>query len=180
MKKWKLPAVLLGLSLALLTAAGAAGRDRPVLVAVRCSLPTATIHNEKGQVLQTLDFDRRGQAAAGPLAPGPYTLRSVWGETAFTVRSNGGLCQVEGVGWTDGEILHVSRRNTGSLTVLYEGTWRWSLDGERAGEALPSMEPGVCRFSHLPLGLYTLTGPGEDVAVLLTEEDCDQTVWLPK
>ncbi len=180
MKKWKLPAILLGLSLILLTAAGAAGRDRPVLVAVRCSLPTATVHDETGQVLQTLEFDRSGQAAAGPLAPGPYTLRCAWGETAFTVRSNGGVCQVEGTGWTDGELLHISRRTTGTLTVLYEGAWRWSLKGERAGEAVPSMESGTCRFSHLPLGWYVLTGPGEDVAVLLTEDDSDQTVRLPK
>lgn len=178
MKKWMLPILLLGLSFVLLTAAGAAGRNRPVLVAVRCRLPRVSLLEEDGQPVQTLEFDRFGQAAAGPLSPGRYVVRSAWGETAFTLRSNGALCQVEGEGWTDGEVLHVSRNTVGTLTVLYDGSWQWTLEGERAGDAVPVMESGSCQFSHLPLGWYVLSGPGGDLPILLTEEDSSQTVDL--
>ncbi len=179
-RRWLLPAALLLLCAIFLTAAGAAGRNRPVLVAVRCRLPRVSLLEEDGQQIQALEFDRFGQAAAGPLSPGRYVIRSAWGETAFTLRSNGALCQVEGEGWTDGEILHVSRNTMGTLTVLYDGSWQWTLEGERAGEAVPAMEDGRCRFSHLPFGWYVLSGPGEDVPILLTEDDSSQTVDLRK
>lgn len=177
-RRWLLPAALLLLSALLLTAAGAAGRNRPVLVAMRCRLPRVSLLEEHGQPLQTLEFDRFGQAAAGPLMPGRYLIRSAWGETAFSLRSNGAVCQVEGQGWTDGEVLHISRQTSGTLTVLYDGDWIWSLDGERAGEAVPSLKEGSCRFSHLPFGWYVLTGADGEIPILLTEDDSDQTLDL--
>ena len=180
MKYWKLCIVLFSLCLGFLTVAGASGRNEPVLVAVRCPVSRATVLDKEGTVMQTLDFGTDGQAAAGPLTPGQYAIRTTLGETVFTLRANAGLCRVEGPGWTDGEVLHISEQTTGTLTVLYEGKWRWSLDGEQAGEAIPTLQPGVCRFSQLPLGWYVLTGPGENVPILLTEEHCDQTVTLPK
>lgn len=136
-----------------------------------------TLLNDRGRPVQVLDFDRSGQAEAGPLTPGRYTVRTEAGDVAFTVCTNASLCRVEGPGWTDGEQLHLG---TGvcSLTVLYDGDWQCTLSGETAAQAVPSLEENACIFQALPPGFYVLHTTERDIPLLLTPEESSMTIDL--
>lgn len=76
------------------------------------------LFDSRGQCLGRLDFDERGQALAGPLSPGRYTVQTDLGPVEFTLRPNASVAQVDGPGFSDGERL-------------------WLGTGEIAEEALP-------------------------------------------
>lgn len=90
---------------ALLLAGTISAGQRPVWVCV-CGTDGLLL-NSRGQCLGRLEFDSRGQALAGPLAPGRYTIQTDLGLVEFTLRPNASVAQVDGPGWTDGEQLHL-------------------------------------------------------------------------
>lgn len=156
--------------------------QRPVKVLIAGEVPAARLLTEEEKPIQDLVFDRQGQAVAGPLTPGRYRIRSEEWEAAFTVRPNGAISRAEGEAWTDGEILHLGAETTGRLTIRYDGDWRWTLSGENADEARPSLDRGaegmVCVFDRLPLGYYVLEGPEGGWPILLTGENAEQILDL--
>lgn len=166
-----------------LTAASAAGKpSRPVYVLICANAVEGVLKTESGLELQQLAFDRRGQVAAGPVSPGTYLVEAGSLRAVFTLRTNGAVTQVSGDGWTDGEALHLGHQTTGSLTVSFQGTWQWTLEGEGADRTIPDLyqQDGslLCSFTRLPLGYYVLRGPDRAIPVLLTSENPDQTLQL--
>ena len=130
----------------------------------------------EGAALQELTFDRNDQTVAGPLSPGDYTVQAGSLRAAFTLRSNGSICRVEGSGWTDGERLHLSSETVGSVTVRYDGPWRWQLEGEQV--CTPELTADCCRYRTLPFGSYILRGGSRDIPLLLTPQLPDQVLDL--
>lgn len=165
-----------------LCTATAASRMERAKVLICADAAVGTLSDSEGKPIQTLTFDQRGQAVAGPLAPGTYRVRAGDWSAEFVLRTNASVGQVSGDGWSDGEILHLGSRTLGQLAVRYEGDWQWTLEGETADEAVPFLRQdggsAVCVFSQLPLGAYVLHGPDGDLPLLLTEEDPVQTVDL--
>lgn len=165
-----------------LVTATAASRTERAKVLICASAAAGTLSDSAGNLIQVLTFDQKGQAVAGPLAPGTYRVRAGGWSAEFTLRTNASVGQVSGDGWSDGEILHLGSRTLGQLTIQYTGAWRWTLEGENAGEAVPYLrrngDASVCVFSQLPLGAYILRGPDGDLPLLLTEEDPIQTLDL--
>lgn len=169
---------------ALLAGTAAAQRTgvRTAYVLICADAAEGTLFTADGTERQALTFDERGQAVAGPLPPGDYTVQAGDWTAAFTLRTNASVGEVSGDGWSDGEILHLSRRTLGQLVIRYTGDWRWTLEGEKAGEAVPLLhedgERTQCVFSQLPLGAYVLHGDDGDWPVLLTEDAPNQTLDL--
>lgn len=176
---WSLCATAL---LAVTLMASAQALQRPVKVLITGEVSSARILSQEGTPLQELVFDGRGQAVAGPLPPGNYALEAGEMEAEFTLKPNGALTQVEGDGWTDGEILHFTEETTGRLTVLYEGEWRWNLWGENADQGRPVLshegDHWSCTFEGLPFGSYVLQGEEKDVPILLRGEEPEQLMDL--
>ncbi len=155
---------------------------RPAYVLICANPGQGVLYDSEGNALESLRFDRKGQARAGPLLPGDYRVRAGGWTVRFTLRTNAAVGQVSGDGWSDGEALHLGGRTTGALTVLYEGDWQWTLEGETAGDAVPSLAEAdggsACIFDALPLGAYVLRGPEGDIPLLLTQEEPAQTLDL--
>lgn len=170
------------LAVPLLLTVTAASRMERARVLICANAAGGSLYDMEGTLLQVLTFDQKGQAVAGPLAPGTYRVQAGHWSAEFTLRTNASVGQVSGDGWSDGEILHLGGRTLGQLSVRYAGLWQWTLEGETADEAVPLLrrdgDASVCVFSQLPLGAYVLHGPGGDIPLLLTEEDPIQTMDL--
>lgn len=99
--------LLLLLAVLLLAGTISAGQ-RPVWVCINGT--EGLLLDSGGQCLARLEFDDWGQALAGPLPPGRYTVQTDLGPVEFTLRPNASVAQVDGPGWTDGEQLHLGER----------------------------------------------------------------------
>lgn len=174
--------LLLALLPVLFLFTAAAARTERARVLICAGTAAGTLFDSEGKLIEVLTFDQKGQTAAGPLVPGTYRVQAGPWSAEFTLRTNASVAQVSGDGWSDGEILHLGGRTLGQLTVYYEGTWQWTLEGETADEAVPYLRrdgnASVCVFSQLPLGAYVLHGPDGSLPLLLTEEDPIQTLDL--
>lgn len=186
MKQKRILVLLLAVLLLAGTAAATeplyARSGRPAYVLICASPGQGILYDSEGNILETLRFDQRGQAKTGLLLPGDYSVQAGSWTVRFTLRTNAAVGQVSGDGWSDGEILHLGSRTTGALTVLYQGAWQWTLEGETAGDAVPSLTEidggWACVFDALPLGSYILRGPEADIPLLLTQEVPEQVLDL--
>ena len=148
---------------------------RAARVLICAEAPDGLLKTENGAVVQRLTFDKWGQTAAGPLPPGRYRVEAGSREAVFTLQTNAAISQVSGEGWTDGERLFLGETVTGSLKVIYQGPWRWRLEGQGADKAIPSLtqqdDRWLCCFDQLPPGYYVLRGETEELPFLLTPEE---------
>ena len=93
---------------AVLLAGTVSAGQRPVWVCINGT--EGLLFDSRGQCLGRLDFDSRGQALAGPLPPGRYSVQTDFGTVNFTLRPNASVAQVDGPGYTDGELLWLGQR----------------------------------------------------------------------
>ena len=82
---------------------GVSAGSRPVWLCINGE--EGLLLDSRGQLLTRLEFDGRGQALAGPLPPGEYTVRTESGDVTFILRPNASVTDVEGPGRSDGELL---------------------------------------------------------------------------
>ena len=76
------------------------------------------ILHRNGTSLQTLTPDAEGMVVTAPLQPGTYTAVSELGRVEFTLHENASVTTGDGCGWTDGEQLHLTRTQVGTVTVV--------------------------------------------------------------
>lgn len=129
-----------------------------------------------GTSLQTLAPDAEGMAVTAPLQPGRYTAASDLGRVEFTLFENASVATGDGCGWTDGEQLHLTRAQVGTVTVVRrlapgdavasDGWLDFTLMGggyyDRAvARRQSSMQTEVrCTFYGVPYGDYVLSENG--------------------
>jgi hypothetical protein len=94
---------LIALALVLLLAQTVFAGSRPVWVCINGQ--EGLLLDSRGQLLSRLEFDGRGQALAGPLPPGRYTVRTEAGDVHFILQPNASVTHVTGPGRSDGELL---------------------------------------------------------------------------
>ena len=146
-----------------------------------------------GLPVQTMVPDERGNAVSGLLEPSEYYIFTNGGCTAFTLDAHGTLSICGGRGWTDGESLHLTSEEVGTVTlrgtvsaenvrsgwldyVLTDGTYRRRevLRCETIGEEIR------LNFSGVPYGTYSLEESGISVCELtLSEKNTHAEIALP-
>lgn len=191
--------LLMLLALAVSVAAiGAAGRKTGPFVWVRLHLAAekktqeVCLYSADGAPLQTLQTDDAGEVVSGLLTPGKYYAVTRSGCTEFTLHDDASVSADGGLGWSDGETLHLTGEKVGTVCVerlvgvqtLARGEWLdYTLSGggivrrevlrcKAAGETLR------CTFEGVPYGSYVLKENGvEQCRVTVGEEAL--TVCLP-
>lgn len=120
-----------------------------------------------GTALETLTPDDAGQVRTAPIEPGEYSAATEYGSAAFFLHEDGSVELLRGFGWSDGERLHLTSGQTGTLTVtvrLSGGSDGW-LDFVLTDDTLRRREvvsytarddSAQCTFAGIPFGLYTL------------------------
>lgn len=120
-----------------------------------------------GTTLETLTPDAAGQVRTAPLESGEYRAATEYGSVAFYLHEDGGMELLRGFGWSDGERLHLTSGQTGTLTVTVrlsaeKGGWLDFVltDGTLRRREVVSYaandETAQCTFAGIPFGLYTL------------------------
>ena len=103
--------LLIAAALFALLVQGVSADSRPVWVCINGQ--EGLLLDSRGQLLSRLEFDHRGQALAGPLPPGRYTVQTEQGNVEFTLRPNASVTDVEGPGHSDGELLWLEAPSAG-------------------------------------------------------------------
>lgn len=151
------------------------------------------IYDEAGQHLQTLFTDAEGVAVSGNLSPGCYRAETELGSATFTLHDNASVTADSGLCWSDGEQLHLTSAETGTVTVrrtlrpeeLAEGWLDYTLSGgdyygrevlRRSAEGDVTLS---CTFYGVPEGTYVLSENGVPCSgATLTGDQMDVTVVL--
>ena len=175
--------------------------DKPSLVLVKMliladpEIRQVRLLRRDGTLLQSLTPDAEGMAVTDPMEPGDYTAETEQGSVSFTLHENASVSTGAGCGWTDGEQLHLTRTQVGTLTVrrllaqddpAAAGGWLdYTLSSASYYDrAVVRRTDGTqtelsCTFYGIPYGEYVLSengaqcarvtiGPGEEtVSVLL-------------
>lgn len=134
------------------------------------------ILHANGTSLQTLTPDAEGMAVTAPLQPGSYTAVSEAGRVEFTLLENASVTAGDGCGWSDGERLHLTRAEVGTLTVVRtllpgdtaasDGWLDYTLMGggyydRTVVRQQSAMQTCVsCTFYGVPYGSYVLSENG--------------------
>ena len=153
------------------------------------------LFSAEGLPVQQLTPDENGLAASGLLTPGKYYAVTGLGCTEFTLHENASVSADGGCGWSDGEILHLTGAQIGTVTVeraasqallAQNGGWfDFTLrgDGFERREVLRRTDAdGVlsCRFEGIPYGTYILEENGiARCRVTVSAAQDDVTVALP-
>lgn len=148
-----------------------------------------------GLPVQQLTPDENGMAASGLLMPGKYYAVTDLGCTEFTLHENASVTADGGCGWSDGEILHLTGAQIGTVTVeraatqallAQNGGWfDFTLRGEgfERREVMRRTDAGgvlSCRFEGIPYGTYVLEENGTArCRVTVSAEQESVTVTLP-
>lgn len=148
-----------------------------------------------GMPIQRLATDENGSAVSELLIPGKYYAFTAQGCTEFTLHENASVTADGGCGWSDGEILHLTGAQIGTVTVeraasqallAQNGGWfDFTLrgDGFERREVLRRTDAdGVlsCRFEGIPYGTYILEENGTArCRVTVSAAQDDVTVALP-
>lgn len=125
-----------------------------------------------GTALETLTPDDAGQVRTAPIEPGEYSAATEYGSAAFFLHEDGSVELLRGFGWSDGERLHLTSGQTGTLTVtvrLSGGSDGWLdfvlTDGTLRRREVVSYtardDSAQCTFAGIPFGLYTLEESGK-------------------
>lgn len=146
-----------------------------------------------GLPVQTLVPDSDGAAVSGLLEPSDYYAFTNGGCTAFSLDAHGTLHVSGGRGWTDGESLHLTAEEVGTVTlrgtvsaqnvrdgwldyVLTDGAYRRRevIYCDTVGEEIR------LTFSGVPYGTYSLEESGVSVCELtISEKNAQAEVALP-
>lgn len=160
----------------------AAPQSSPELVLVKLliiadpEIRRVELLHKNGTSLQTLTPDAEGMVVTEPLQPGSYTAVSELGRVDFTLHENASVTTGDGCGWTDGEQLHLTRTQVGTVTVMRTlaaedpaaaGGWvDFTLMGggyyDRAvvRQQSAGQQQVACTFYGVPYGTYVLSENG--------------------
>lgn len=160
----------------------AAPQSSPELVLVKLlviadpEIRRVELLHKNGTSLQTLTPDAEGMAVTAPLQPGTYTAVSELGRVEFTLHENASVTTGDGCGWTDGEQLHLTRAQVGTVTVVRtlapedkaaeDGWVDYTLMGggyyDRAvvRQQSAGQREVTCTFYGVPYGSYVLSENG--------------------
>lgn len=127
------------------------------------------IYSAEGEPLQSLTPDADGKTTSRLLPSGTYYALTDYGCTEFSLSSKGAVCVNGGCGWFDGQTLHLTRQQLGSLCITRQnveaGWWDYVLVGENASYRRVLRSEGEdtvvnCIFETVPYGTYTLEENG--------------------
>lgn len=140
---------------------------------------TVTVSLPEGGVLQRLRVNRSHEAVSNGLAAGQYALDGSDGSRALiSLRENGSVAVLGGDGWTDGEMVHLTREFAGTVQLICYGTagehHAFTLEGpEGSYDQVVSFvedKPQGCSFGGLPAGSYTLWADGQQIQTMTISE----------
>ena len=148
-----------------------------------------------GMPLQQLKTEAGGTAVSELMMPGKYYAFTERGCTEFTLHENASVSADGGCGWSDGEILHLTSAEVGTVTVeraakesllTQNGGWLdytlKSGDFERREVVRCTAAGGIltCTFEGIPYGTYFLEENGVSrCRVTVSAEQENVTVTLP-
>lgn len=148
-----------------------------------------------GMPLQQLKTEAGGTAVSELMTPGKYYAFTERGCTEFTLHENASVSADGGCGWSDGEILHLTSAEVGTVTVeraakesllTQNGGWLdytlKSGDFERREVVRCTAAGGIltCTFEGIPHGTYFLEENGVSrCRVTVSAEQENVTVTLP-
>lgn len=126
--------------------------------------------------LQTLTLNAQREAVTAAVGPDEYRIISEEGDVVtFRLRENAAVEVLGGYGWSDGEMLCLSRSPVCSLRIVRRtddgAIYTYCLEGggKQRGNILHTQENadcGECRFFGLPEGDYVLYENGVRAATL--------------
>lgn len=145
------------------------------------------ILHRNGTSLQTLTPDAEGMVVTAPLQPGTYTAVSELGRVEFTLHENASVTTGDGCGWTDGEQLHLTRTQVGTVTVVRalapedtavsDGWIDYTLmcggyyDRAVLRQQSAGQREAQCTFYGVPYGTYVLSENGVQCAEVTVGEN---------
>ena len=148
-----------------------------------------------GIPIQQLVTDESGAAVSGLLMPGKYYAFTPQGCTEFTLHENASVTAEGGCGWSDGEILHLTSAEVGTVTVERAakadlltqngGFLDYTLENntlERREVVRCTASSGIltCTFEGIPYGTYVLEENGvARCHVTVSADQSSITVTLP-
>ena len=128
-----------------------------------------------GMPIQRLATDENGSAVSELLITGKYYAFTAQGCTEFTLHENASVTADGGCGWSDGEILHLTGAEVGTVTVEHAakpelltqngGFLDYTLKNdtfERRQVVRCTASSGIltCTFEGIPYGTYVLEENG--------------------
>lgn len=146
------------------------------------------LYSSKGLPTGVLQADDKGCAVSGPLPPGSYYAVTEDCCCVFSLSETAQVVPLGPCGQFDGQALHLTGENMGSITVTAQAegeTWlEYTLsDGSGHSYQMLRQKPaGVvsCVFSAIPYGSYRLEENGVfQCNVILSGENPNITVSLP-
>ena len=164
-----------------------------IAIEAEAGAASVRLFSSEGLPVQTLVPDENGEAVSGLLEPADYYACTDGGCTAFTLDAHGVLQVSGGRGWTDGERLHLSAEEVGTVvlrgTVSKENVADGWLDYVLTNGSYRRREVVRCdtvgqelrlTFSGVPYGTYSLEESGISVCELtISTKNAQAEVALP-
>lgn len=197
--------MLIALSASAATIGAISSQDKPVkkdtyvwiklLFATEPRAEEILLFSADGIPIQRLVTDENGSAVSELLIPGKYYAFTEQGCTEFTLHENASVTADGGCGWSDGEILHLTSAEVGTVTVERAaktelltqngGFWDYTLKNgtfERRQVVRCTAAGGIltCTFEGVPYGTYVLVENGTPrCRVTVSADQNSVTVTLP-
>ena len=177
--------MLIALSVSAATIGAISSQDKPVkkdtyvwiklLFATEPRAEEILLFSADGIPIQRLVTDENGSAVSELLIPGKYYAFTAQGCTEFTLHENASVTADGGCGWSDGEILHLTSAEVGTVTVERAaktelltqngGFWDYTLkngtfERRQVVRCTPSGGILTCTFEGVPYGTYVLVENG--------------------
>ena len=197
--------MLIALSVSAATIGAISSQDKPVkkdtyvwiklLFATEPRAEEILLFSADGIPIQRLVTDENGSAVSELLIPGKYYAFTAQGCTEFTLHENASVTADGGCGWSDGEILHLTGAEVGTVTVERAaktelltqngGFLDYTLKNdtfERRQVVRCTAAGGIltCTFEGVPYGTYVLVENGTSrCRVTVSADQNSVTVTLP-
>ena len=197
--------MLIALSASAATIGAISSQDKPVkkdtyvwiklLFATEPRAEEILLFSADGIPIQRLVTDENGSAVSELLIPGKYYAFTEQGCTEFTLHENASVTADGGCGWSDGEILHLTSAEVGTVTVERAaktelltqngGFWDYTLKNdtfERRQVVRCTAAGGIltCTFEGVPYGTYVLVENGTPrCRVTVSADQNSVTLTLP-
>lgn len=197
--------MLIALSVSAATIGAISSQDKPVkkdtyvwiklLFATEPRAEEILLFSADGIPIQRLVTDENGSAVSELLIPGKYYAFTEQGCTEFTLHENASVTADGGCGWSDGEILHLTSAEVGTVTVERAaktelltqngGFLDYTLKNdtfERRQVVRCTAAGGIltCTFEGVPYGTYVLVENGTPrCRVTVSADQNSVTVTLP-
>lgn len=199
--------MLIALSVSAATIGAISSQDKPIdastdaylwvklLFATEPRAEEILLFSADGSPIQKLTTDANGNAVSELLIPGKYYAFTAQGCTEFTLKENASVTADGGCGWSDGEILHLTSAEVGTVTV--ERAAKAELRTQNGGfldytlkndtlerrEVVRCTASGgilACTFEGVPYGTYVLEENGVPrCRVTIGKEQKNIAVTLP-